>query len=122
MDASPNQPRPLRHPRRVRAARRALLPEDAHWLLDALRGSLCDPTRAKMLCALTAAELTVGDLAQAIGQSRSSTSQHLRVLRTLGVVRSRRRGRAVYNALADGPTAAAARRIVGVVTEVAASA
>jgi DNA-binding transcriptional ArsR family regulator len=102
-----------RNPARIRVARHALFPETAKALLERLHEILCEPTRLKITRALTAAQLTVGDLGLVIGQSESSTSRHLRVLRDLGVVRSRIQGRFVYNTVGDGPMADAAREILG---------
>jgi DNA-binding transcriptional ArsR family regulator len=109
-----------RNPARIRVARHALFPETAKPLLDRLHEILCEPTRLKIARALTATQLTVGDLGLVIGRSESSTSRHLRVLRDLGVVGSRRRGRFVYNALGEGPTADAARRVLATVALVVA--
>lgn len=108
MTTPPQRLSGLRHPARVRAARDALLTDKAVSLLSHIRAVLCEETRTKIVRALSAAELTVGDLAHVIGRSESSTSQHLRALRRLGIVRSRRRGRSVYNSLADAPAATAA--------------
>jgi ArsR family transcriptional regulator len=53
------------------------------------------------VAALAAADLCVCDLAATLGLSESATSHQLRVLRELGLVRSRREGRLVYYALDD---------------------
>ncbi|GEM_PF-3896880 len=111
------------NPGLVRVARRAMFPTEAHDLLESLREIVCEPARTKIIRALmVVAELTVGDLAKVIDRHRSSTSDHLRILRELSVVRSRRRGRLIYNALGDGPEAGAARQIVGTIAEIAAEA
>lgn len=110
-----------RHPARVRAARSAMFSPSAHTLLERLQGVLCEPARAKIIRALMAGELTVGDLAIVIERSPSSTSQHLRVLRELNIVTSLRRGRAVYNALAGDLVVATARKILDVVEDGTAS-
>ena len=62
--------------------------------------ALCDPTRMKIMQALTAGTtLAAGDLAQVIGRSRSATSQHLKVLRDLGAVIGQRQGNVVRYSL-----------------------
>ena len=66
--------------------------------------TLCSPVRVKILRALAATELAAGDLALVIGRSASTTSQHLRVLREGGIVKSERRGNVVRYRLADGIT------------------
>jgi len=117
---SPVRSTRTRNPRRVRAAREAMFPAEANELLEALGELLCEPTRAKIARALMVSELTVGDLAAVIGRSQSSTSQHLRTMRGLGLVRSRRRGRVVYNSLAPGAITNATSQILGTVAEIAA--
>lgn len=58
---------------------------------------LGDPTRVLILQALTeSGELCVHHLAESVGMSQSSVSHHLRLLRTFGLIRFRRRGREVY--------------------------
>ena len=69
--------------------------------MAALFGALADPTRVRLVAALERAELCVGDLAATVGLSNSATSHQLRLLRTLGLVRTRREGRTIYYALDD---------------------
>jgi len=67
----------------------------------ALFSAMGDPTRLRLLEALSLAELCVCDLAQISGISQSGVSHQLRALRELGLVAFRRDGnRAVYR-LAD---------------------
>lgn len=66
--------------------------------------AICDPTRMKIVQALSGggAVLAAGDLAHVIGRSRSATSQHLKVLRDLGAVVGHRQGNVVrYSLSAD---------------------
>ena len=63
--------------------------------------ALGDPTRLRMLTALSQAELCVCDLASLVGISESAASHQLRLLRTLRLVRSRRDGRMVHYRLDD---------------------
>ncbi|MDP9207624.1 MAG: metalloregulator ArsR/SmtB family transcription factor [Actinomycetota bacterium] len=70
--------------------------------LAAMFALLADPTRAKILHALTLAEeLCVCDLALAVGSSQSATSHQLRLLRTNRIVSRRKAGRIAYYRLAD---------------------
>jgi len=63
---------------------------------------LADPTRARILHALTLAEeLCVCDLALLLGISQSALSHQLRLLRDRRVVARTKRGRVVYYRLAD---------------------
>jgi DNA-binding transcriptional ArsR family regulator len=63
---------------------------------------LGDPNRVRMLYALAeAGELCVCDLAAVVEVAEHSVSHALRLLRTAGIVRSRRSGRMVYYALDD---------------------
>lgn len=64
--------------------------------------ALGEPARLRIAVALRAAgELSVRDLAAAVGVSEPATSQHLRVLRAENLVCNRRDGRMVFYALAD---------------------
>ncbi len=66
----------------------------------ALLKLLGDPTRARILLALSRAELCVCDLATLLGMSLSAVSHQLRLLRAHGLVRFRKQGRLVYYSLA----------------------
>lgn len=57
---------------------------------------LANPRRLMILWLLDKKERSVGDLAQRIGASLQSTSQHLRLLRERGLVCPRRDGQSVY--------------------------
>jgi ArsR family transcriptional regulator, lead/cadmium/zinc/bismuth-responsive transcriptional repressor len=63
--------------------------------------ALADPTRLRIISALSHHELNVGDLSRLIGTSESATSHQLRLLRTQRIVRTRKEGRQVYYALDD---------------------
>lgn len=63
--------------------------------------ALGDPSRAKIVYSLLQQELCVCDLAAVCDLSESSTSQHLRLLRTLRIVRPRREGRMTYYSIDD---------------------
>ncbi|OFX25832.1 MAG: hypothetical protein A2V77_09380 [Anaeromyxobacter sp. RBG_16_69_14] len=64
-------------------------------------GALSDPTRLRILLALLRAELCVCDLATIASRSMAATSQQLKLLRGLGLVRFRTEGRLAYYSLAD---------------------
>ena len=63
--------------------------------------ALGDPTRVRILDALSRTELCVCDLADRLGLSESAVSHQLRLLRSLRLVRSRRAGRLVFYTLDD---------------------
>ncbi len=63
--------------------------------------TLSDPTRVRILYLLSRKELCVHDIAQLLGISQPAASHHLRVLRMLRLVRTRRAGRSTYYALDD---------------------
>lgn len=62
---------------------------------------LGDPTRLRLLEALSGEELCVCDLAALIAMTSSAVSHQLRLLRTAGLVRYRKQGKMVYYALND---------------------
>ncbi len=64
-------------------------------------GVLADPTRVRILHALSSAERTTGALAAALGLSDSAISHQVRTLRQLRLVASRREGKQVWHRLAD---------------------
>ena len=86
---------------RVRKIRAALVAPDAvAGLADTFR-ALADPTRVRILDALSHGELCVCDLAAVLRVSQSAVSHQLRLLRGLRLVRPRRDGRVVFYALDD---------------------
>ena len=62
---------------------------------------LGDPTRVRILSALSAGERCVGDLAAQLGATDSAVSHQLRLLRSARIVRSRRAGRMIFYSLDD---------------------
>ena len=63
--------------------------------------ALADPKRLCVLECLSIGELSVGDLSIRAGCHVPNMSQHLSVLRSAGLVTSRREGSTVYYRLAD---------------------
>ena len=62
---------------------------------------LGDPTRLRIVDALTSGELCVCDISEQVGISESAVSHQLRLMRTMRLVRGRREGRCVYYTLDD---------------------
>ena len=89
-------------PGRVEHAReRGISAEDA-GRLSSLLSLLSDPSRARILYALDLVEeLCVGDLALALDLSEDAVSYALKLLRTAGLVQTRKQGRVVFYRLAD---------------------
>lgn len=65
--------------------------------------SLADPTRLRILALLRAMELSVGELAQVLGQSQPRVSRHVRILIESGLAERRKEGSWVFMRL--GPKA-----------------
>lgn len=89
------------HPAAVFAARSALAAMPPPADVAALFALLADPTRLRLVAALSAGELCVCDLAAATGINRTRVSHQLRILREGRLVRSRREGRVIFYALDD---------------------
>ncbi len=88
----------------------ALLAQEAQQhLLDgvtatraaALFAAFSDPTRVRIVGLLAHVELCVGDLCLILGMSQPAVSQHLRLLRTLPIVSTRKEGKHVFYTLLD---------------------
>ncbi len=72
-------------------------------LLTILR-ALSDPTRLRIVRLLRKMELSVGELAQVLGQSQPRVSRHVRILCDAGLARRRREGSWVFLAPATDKT------------------
>lgn len=89
------------HEDNVKEVRRQMIAEDLTRSLAEFFKTMGDPTRVKLLYALTKKELCVCDLAAVIGASESAVSHQLRLLRTQKLVKFRREGKVLYYSLAD---------------------
>jgi ArsR family transcriptional regulator, lead/cadmium/zinc/bismuth-responsive transcriptional repressor len=93
---------PVDAERVAHARTRGLSPADAERL-SSLLSLLADPIRARILYALDEVEeLCVGDLALALNASEDSVGYALRLLRTAGLVATRKQGRVVFYRLSSG--------------------
>ena len=63
--------------------------------------SLGDPTRLRITALLRLMELSVGELAQVLGQSQPRVSRHVKILIDAGLVERRKEGSWVFLTLAD---------------------
>ena len=73
---------------------------------DILRASrslkaMSHPLRLKILCTLGSRELSVQDIVQHVGTSQSNISQHLAILRDMGILASRKDANRVYYRVQD---------------------
>ena len=68
--------------------------------------AMSNPARLLVLCQLAEGEKSVGELERVVDVSQSALSQHLALLRSRGLVKSRRAGQAIFYSL-DGPEAPA---------------
>ena len=63
--------------------------------------ALADPTRLRIVALLRLMELSVGELAQVLGQSQPRVSRHLKILADVGVLDRRKEGSWVFLTLAE---------------------
>lgn len=88
--------------KKVNAVRKMMKPNEIIVNLAQTFKVLGDPTRTKIIFALSREELCVCDIATLLGISQSATSHQLRVLRNMNLVRYRKEGRIAYYSLDDG--------------------
>jgi len=87
--------------KKIKSAQKSLKPEDTIIKLAETFKVLGDPTRIKILLALTDEELCVCDIAKLLGMNQSAISHQLRVLRNLDLVRYRKEGKIICYTLKD---------------------
>jgi ArsR family transcriptional regulator len=66
-----------------------------------LFSALSDTSRVRIIATLAEGEMNVGALAESIGISESAVSHHMRHLRQMRLVRTRKAGRYVFYTLDD---------------------
>ena len=101
------------HEDRVEHVRGAQIPVARLLRMGELFKVFADPSRLRILGALTAAELCVCDLAVSLDMSQSAMSHQLAVLKRSRLVRYRRDGKTVFYSLSDDHV----RQILAVATE-----
>jgi ArsR family transcriptional regulator len=89
------------HPEKVSLTKDRMLDETVVHNLAATFKALGDPTRVRILHALSIQELCVCDLAAALEMNQSAISHQLRLLRNLHLVKFRKEGKVVYYSLDD---------------------
>ena len=70
--------------------------------LPHLFAALADPTRLRVLALLRAMELSVGEIAQVLGQSQPRVSRHVKILAEAGLIDRRKEGSWVFLGLGEG--------------------
>ena len=86
---------------KVRSVRSNMKSANAVALLAETFKVLGDPTRIRIVSALSQEELCVCDIANLLGVSQSAVSHSLRVLRQMKLVRFRKQGKIAYYSLDD---------------------
>ena len=89
------------HSDRVHSALKKMPRQETLYDLAELYKMFGDSTRISILCALLDGEMCVGDIAALLSMGQSAISHQLRLLRSSGLVRSRRNGKTVFYSLAD---------------------
>ena len=85
----------------VQAIAAQLPTQDAIFAMAETFKLLGDPTRLRIVYALSRGELCVCDLASMLGVAATAISNHLRLLRNMRLVRYRRHGKLAYYTLED---------------------
>ena len=76
-------------------------PDEILYQMAELFKTFGDPTRIRILTALSRQEMCVCDIAELLGMSQSAISHQLRVLKQMELVKFRREGKTVFYSLAD---------------------
>ncbi|MDD5038415.1 MAG: metalloregulator ArsR/SmtB family transcription factor [Dehalococcoidales bacterium] len=78
-----------------------LIPLDEHTAAHVadLFNAFGDTSRVRIISLLVKGEQNVGELAEVVGLSQSAISHHMRALRQLRLVHTRREGRQIYYSL-----------------------
>lgn len=81
---------------------KAVMPDNQEFdYMGELFKSFGDPTRLKIMFALSKEELCVHDIAELLDMTQSAISHQLRVLRNVRLVKNRKEGKTVYYSLDD---------------------
>lgn len=90
------------HSDKVASARESAIPAAEIEELSQIFKAFADPSRLRILHALTEQEMCVCDLSALLDISESAVSHQLRWLRTMRLVANRREGTVLYYRLLDG--------------------
>ena len=89
------------HQAKVKAAQPHLIDSPTATQLAQTFAALADPTRIRIVAALSHTDLCVGDLAAVLGMTPSAISHQLRLMRAQRLVKARKEGRLAFYALDD---------------------
>ena len=92
----------LEHEERIRCALESMPSEDDVDELAARFKAISEPSRLKILLALSCGELCVEHLTQAVGGNQSAVSHQLKTLKDHRIIKCRRQGKQVIYSIADG--------------------
>lgn len=93
-------PKPFRRPAKERVIKGLKAREMFVRLAETFQ-ALGDTSRVQIIWVLSHGELSVGDLAKLVSMNQSSVSHHLRTIRNLRLVKTRRSGRTIFYSLDD---------------------
>jgi DNA-binding transcriptional ArsR family regulator len=78
-----------------------MVTDDEVIMLSEVFKMLGDPTRIKIIFALSCCEMCVCDIAEAVNMTQSAVSHQLRLMRNMKLVKYRKEGKSVYYSLDD---------------------
>jgi DNA-binding transcriptional ArsR family regulator len=87
--------------KKVSSVMKKMKPETTMQQLAETFKVLGDPTRTKIIFALSQEELCVCDIANLLGATKSAVSHQLRILRNMRLVKYRKEGKMVFYSLDD---------------------
>lgn len=94
------------HEERVKCALSAMPSDDEVCEMAAHFKAISEPSRLKILLALSCGELCVEHITQAVGGNQSAVSHQLKTLKDNKIVKATRRGKQVIYSISDGHVAA----------------
>lgn len=77
------------------------LDDDLIYILSEFYKNMSDPTRMKIIYALTVGELCVQDISNIIKMNQTAVSYQLRILRAARLVKNERRGKMIFYSIND---------------------
>ncbi len=89
------------HEELVQSAKKYMPSEEKIGRMSGIFKAISEPSRLKILLALSVGELCVNHIVEAVEGTQSAVSHQLRILRDGGIIRARRDGQNVVYSLAD---------------------
>lgn len=90
------------HESRVKAALAAMPSEEEIAVMAARFKAISEPSRLKILLALSGGELCVEHIVETVGGNQSAVSHQLKTLKDNRIVKCRREGKKILYSVADG--------------------